>query len=117
MNTSWQPGMTLEDIERSAIEKAYSFYRNNKTQTSKALGIAVRTLDSKLAKYQEIDDAKKERLDAVNAKRLLDLQKHRGPHSSNGVVGVTPPDEPTGDGKTEPTASMPQPRGRQSQTA
>lgn len=49
---SWQPGQTLEIIEKEAIQKAYKFYNGNKTQTAASLGIAIRTLDSKLEKYE-----------------------------------------------------------------
>lgn len=47
----WQPGVTLEDLEKQAILEALRFYGNNKTRTAQALGIAIRTLDNKLAKY------------------------------------------------------------------
>ena len=50
----WQPGMSLEDIEKIAILKAFDFFRGNKTQTANSLGIAIRTLDSKLEKYGAI---------------------------------------------------------------
>ncbi len=48
----WQPGVTLEDIEKSVILMALKAFQNNKTQTARALGIAVRTLDNKLAIYR-----------------------------------------------------------------
>ncbi len=48
---NWEPGITLDDIEKEAILVAYKYYRNNKTQTAAALGIAIRTLDYKLARY------------------------------------------------------------------
>lgn len=47
----WMPGMTLEQMEKSIIEAAYRWYRQNKTQTAAALGISIRTLDNKLEKY------------------------------------------------------------------
>jgi hypothetical protein len=47
----WQPGMNLEQVEQAAIEEAFRFYRGNKTQTSIALGISIRTLDTRLEKY------------------------------------------------------------------
>ena len=50
---SWQPGLTIADVERQAIEAAMKFFRHNKTQTAKALDISIRTLDAKLAKYEE----------------------------------------------------------------
>ena len=48
----WMPGMTLEALEQAVIQKAYRFYRNNKTATAQALGISVRTLDNKLERYE-----------------------------------------------------------------
>lgn len=54
----WQPGITLERSERQVIEQAMQFFQGNKTQTAKALDISIRTLDSKLAKYQKEDAAK-----------------------------------------------------------
>lgn len=48
---SWQPGQTLDDVEKEVILKAFSFYQGNKTQTAKSLGIAIRTLDNKLERY------------------------------------------------------------------
>lgn len=48
----WQPGYTLEQMERDVILKAYRFYGNNKTKTAESLGIAVRTIDNKLAAYE-----------------------------------------------------------------
>lgn len=49
----WQPGMKLEEVEREVILKALSFYEGNKTHTASSLGIAIRTLDARIAKYRE----------------------------------------------------------------
>lgn len=49
---NWQPGLTLEDIEKEVILKALSFYHGNKTRTAEALGVAIRTIDNKLARYR-----------------------------------------------------------------
>lgn len=51
MEPLWQPGVTLEELEKAAILKALRFHGGNKTVTANALGIAIRTLDSKLEKY------------------------------------------------------------------
>jgi Bacterial regulatory protein, Fis family len=51
----WQPGITLEQIEREVILKALRFYQGNKTQTARALGVAVRTIDNKLECYKGSD--------------------------------------------------------------
>lgn len=56
----WTPSMTLEDVEKEVIKEAFAFHRQNKTQTSIALGISIRTLDSKLAKYGSKKKAKPE---------------------------------------------------------
>lgn len=48
---SWQPGKTLEQVEKEAILAAYRFYDGNKTHTANSLGIAIRTLDNKLLRY------------------------------------------------------------------
>jgi hypothetical protein len=57
---SWQPGVTLEDIERETIKQALAFYRGNKTKTAASLDIAIRTLDYKLEKYRQLEEAQKE---------------------------------------------------------
>jgi transcriptional regulator with PAS, ATPase and Fis domain len=48
----WSPGMKLDDVEKETILAAYQYYHQNKTQTAASLGIAIRTLDYKLAKYR-----------------------------------------------------------------
>ena len=47
----WSLGMTLADVERVVILKAFRFFQGNKTRTAAALDIAIRTLDSKLEQY------------------------------------------------------------------
>jgi hypothetical protein len=59
---SWQPGMTLEIIEKNAILKAFAYFTMNKTATANALGIAIRTLDSKLKQYSEESEREKQRI-------------------------------------------------------
>jgi len=48
---TWSPGVTIEDLEKEAVIKAFRFYNQNKTHTANSLGIAIRTLDSKLEQY------------------------------------------------------------------
>ncbi len=56
-------------MEKQVIQKAFHFYKGNKTSTATSLGIAIRTLENKLDKYeadakahlQRVDDAKRER--------------------------------------------------------
>lgn len=42
----------LAEIEREVIIHRYKYYGNNKTKTAESLGIAIRTLDYKLAEYR-----------------------------------------------------------------
>lgn len=81
-NLNWNPGMTIESMEKEAILQALRFYRGNKTATANALGIAIRTLDNKLAQY-EIDDKKQKEIDA-NGKIKRDEFQRR-------ARGITPP--------------------------
>lgn len=56
----WQPGITLAQVEKEVIQKAYKFFDGNKTKTAQALGIAIRTLDNKLMIYEGKLSAKNE---------------------------------------------------------
>ncbi len=47
----WTPGLTLADVEKIVILKAFKFFQGNKTRTAGALDIAIRTLDAKLEQY------------------------------------------------------------------
>jgi transcriptional regulator with PAS, ATPase and Fis domain len=49
---SWEPGRTLDDIEKTVILEALQYHRGNRTHTAKALGISIRTLRNKLADYR-----------------------------------------------------------------
>lgn len=72
VNLNWQPGMTLESIEKEAILQALRYFRGNKTATATALGFAIRTLDAKLEKYKE-DDAAKRKASDERIKREQDF--------------------------------------------
>lgn len=54
--TNYQPGMTLEQVEKNAILEAYKFYQKNKPQTAMSLGISLRTLYNRLHTYGVISD-------------------------------------------------------------
>lgn len=82
VNLNWQPGMTLEGIEKEAILQAFRFFRGNKTSTSIALGIAIRTLDSKLERYQV--ESKQQEIDTD------DRRKRQENHLAR-ARGLTPP--------------------------
>lgn len=74
----WQPGMTLESMEKMCILSALRFYRGNKTQCSIALGISIRTLDNKLEKYENDAKDEKARDDKWTADRKSALDRLRG---------------------------------------
>lgn len=78
----WSPGVSLEEIEKQVILKAFRFYRGNKTSTASALGIAIRTLDNKLEKYEQDGLEQKQRDDELNARNADFLHRQRGPTQS-----------------------------------
>jgi DNA-binding NtrC family response regulator len=47
----WQVGMTLEEVEKQVILKAMQIFNNNKTHVAQALGVSIRTIQNKMAKY------------------------------------------------------------------
>lgn len=49
---NWQPGQTLNDIEKNVILEALRYHHGNRTHTAKALAISIRTLRNKLAEYR-----------------------------------------------------------------
>ncbi|MFZ9596409.1 MAG: sigma-54 interaction domain-containing protein [Bdellovibrionia bacterium] len=53
-SSSWLPGSTLDDIERSVIIAALAYHQGNRTHTAKSLGISIRTLRNKIADYKKI---------------------------------------------------------------
>ena len=105
----WSPGMTLDAVERDAIESALRFYRGNKTATARALGIAVRTLDNKLDQYAKEDDAQKAASDERARARAEELARARG--LSIAVVGATAfcplPEQPADAEPADETAAPP----------
>lgn len=79
VNVNWVPGLTLDEMEKQCILKAFQFYRQNKTQTAGALGISIRTLDNKLERYNEDAEREQERAAAERQSRAEALDRMRGP--------------------------------------
>lgn len=75
---NWVPGLTLEEVEKACILQAFRWFRGNKTQTSIALGVSVKTIDNKLEKYEQDGKAAKEQNDHDELKRKRDLNRMRG---------------------------------------
>ena len=48
---TWQPGVTLAQLERAVIIKAFYFFNQNKTRAAEALGISYRAIRYKLDEY------------------------------------------------------------------
>lgn len=73
INVNWVPGITLEEMEKQCILAAFRFYRGNKTTTAQVLGIAIRTLDNKLEKYESDRKRDEDRFatDAVTNEQTL----------------------------------------------
>lgn len=115
----WTPGIDLEQWEKLAIEAAFHFYRGHKAQTAIALGISVRTLDSKLEKYDFDRGQARDRYERDKIENARILERLRGKHNDpaqaveNGTSSLYRADTgvhmepPTFTGK-EPTVSLPQ---------
>ena len=53
----WQPGVTLDEVERQVIMAAIRFFHGNKSATANSLGVSVRTIQNKLDRYEKEDIA------------------------------------------------------------
>ena len=76
----WSPGKTLATLEKETIAIAYSFYKNNKTQTAKALGISIRTLDAKLKDIEADKEKDNVAFEQRKQERAEFLKRSRGEH-------------------------------------
>lgn len=74
----WQPGMTIDQLEKQVIRKALVYFQGNKTKTADSLGIAIRTLDNKIEKYQEEEDAFQRRSVEASRNQFEMLQRQQG---------------------------------------
>lgn len=74
----WTPGLTLEAVEKMCIQQAFKFYRGNKTTTANSLGIAIRTLDNKLEKYESEDRDRILYVEGERARQKAQLERARG---------------------------------------
>lgn len=89
-NIAWSPGVTLETIEKQVILKAFAHFKEHRASTAVSLGIAVRTLDSKLAKYEYEQKLEEERQASATAKRAEFQARQRGNPPNNIGVPFTP---------------------------
>lgn len=86
----WSPGITLDSLEKQAILKAYDFYKKNKLATANSLGIALRTLDNKLERYEQEDKIEQERKLNDAARHADFLNRQRGNPPRNDGLPYTP---------------------------
>lgn len=75
---AWTPGITLDDIERQVIEKAFNFFRYNKTATANSLGISIRTLENKLNRYRQLDFEHRRKMHEIEENRREFNARSRG---------------------------------------
>jgi two-component system response regulator FlrC len=54
LSQGWNPGDTLDDIERGVILTALKYHLGNRTHTARSLGISIRTLRNKIADYRRL---------------------------------------------------------------
>ena len=57
----WSIGTTLEQHEKEILFYTLRYFQGNKTKTAQSLGISVRTIDNKLAKYEKEEQERKQR--------------------------------------------------------
>jgi hypothetical protein len=48
----WQPGVSIEQVEREVIFMALNHFQGNRTKAAEALVMPLRTLGEKIAKYK-----------------------------------------------------------------
>lgn len=117
INVNWTPGLTLEEMEKQVILTALKFYQGNKTQTSIALGVSVRTIDTKLEKYEsdrlKFEETEKQR--RIDQSATLARLRGGQPYTDaskpgQGVLGANSGMlvEPAADAAAEHAVPMPQ---------
>lgn len=83
MTITWNPGVTLDHLERYGIEQAMKHYRGVKTTAANALGITAKTLDAKLERYRKQDEEEKALEELRKDQRDDFLKRSRGIVQSN----------------------------------
>lgn len=91
----WSPGVSLESIEKQVILTAFSFYGGNKSATANSLGIAIRTLDIRLEKYEADGKAEEIKHAERRQKQHEFLQRQRGGPGYGDVKDSEAPSAPS----------------------
>lgn len=90
----WSPGVTLDQIEKLVIKKALIHFRNNKAATASSLGVAVRTIDNKLERY-EMEEREERNKEAERKRKDQEfLTRARGQYTMPTNHMPTPPAAP-----------------------
>lgn len=108
----WTPGMTVAELERQAIFAALEHYHGNKTATANSLGVSVKTIDNKLARYKQDEQkaaslgeqARQDREDFIARCRGTVVKTADGHDTLASVNPEEPPAEP------EPPQANPNPK-------
>lgn len=65
----YQPGDTLEFVEKRVILKALAFYGWNITHTASSLGVSSKTIENKIKNYDMQDDVRRYRKELQRANK------------------------------------------------
>lgn len=87
MTIAWNPSMSLAAVEKQVIQKCLEYYRGNKSQVARILGVTVKTIDRRIEQYAKEAEEQIERDVVEEKKRLERLRLARGyipPGSSSG---------------------------------
>lgn len=75
---TYRPGMTLDELERGAIQDAMRYYKGVKTTVARSLQITVKTLDSKLRRYADDDSGRSALVKEASKKQQDHILMARG---------------------------------------
>jgi hypothetical protein len=108
-NLNWQPGMTLQLVEKLVILQAFRFHQGDKSRTASAIGIPIESLEIKLNSYLN-EEKEQERVNHEQRKQREEFQQRsRGIHAATPVPagGTMLPSTDAGV-SVEPAADAPQ---------
>lgn len=74
----WHPGTKLQDVTLQCVRAAFEHFRENKTQTAAALGISIRTLDTRLSELRDKEEKEKKRQELSLSRAQASIDWHRG---------------------------------------
>ena len=57
MEINFHVGMTLEEVERQMLFKTLAHYHNHKPKTAQVLGVSLKTVYNRLARFGRADPA------------------------------------------------------------